>query len=119
MATWQSELLILHNLARKAAGVAPLKVSVSAGRAAQANAKENASRGRLKHQALGPLMTGSVRAVAENIAYGQQTPAEVMECWMNSRGHRANILNPRYNSVGFGMAQGRKSVFWCVVFMGQ
>ena len=42
----------------------------------------------------------------ENIAAGQQTPAEVMKGWMNSSGHRANILNPNYTEIGVGYVQG-------------
>jgi len=39
----------------------------------------------------------------ENIAMGQQTPADVMTAWMNSAGHRANILNCAYHSLGVGV----------------
>ena len=39
----------------------------------------------------------------ENIAMGQQTPDDVMTAWMNSAGHRANILNCTYHSLGVGV----------------
>lgn len=42
---------------------------------------------------------------AENIAYGQQTAQQVMNTWMNSSGHRANILNPNFNQIGVGVAK--------------
>jgi len=42
------------------------------------------------------------RRWAENVAAGQQTPAEVVEGWMNSPGHRANILNPNLTTLGVG-----------------
>lgn len=42
------------------------------------------------------------RAVAENIAAGQESAAEVVEGWMNSPGHRVNILNPAYKEIGIG-----------------
>lgn len=42
---------------------------------------------------------------AENIAYGQQTAQQVMNTWMNSSGHRANILNPNFNIIGVGIAR--------------
>ena len=38
----------------------------------------------------------------ENIAGGNETPEEVVECWMNSPGHRRNILHPRFNKLGVG-----------------
>ncbi|WP_185845213.1 CAP domain-containing protein [Nonomuraea sp. WAC 01424] len=52
-------------------------------------------------------------AFAENIAFGQATPASVMSSWMNSSGHRANIMNCRYTVIGVGAAknaQGR--IYW-------
>jgi uncharacterized protein YkwD len=52
------------------------------------------------------------RAVAENIAKGQPTPAAVMQAWMNSSGHRANILNCRYRNIGIGLAYAGRSPVW-------
>jgi uncharacterized protein YkwD len=40
--------------------------------------------------------------LGENIAAGQRTPQEVMTAWMNSSGHRANILKPEYKEIGVG-----------------
>jgi uncharacterized YkwD family protein len=42
----------------------------------------------------------------ENIAKGQKTPQEVMNAWMNSSGHRANILKPEYDAIGVGYYHG-------------
>lgn len=112
------DLLNLHNSARQAAGVKPLVLSNTAATAAQNCANENAAMGRLKHQPLGPLLTGKVRTAGENIAYGQNSPQEVMESWVSSRAHRRNILNPAYKSAGFGMAKGKRYIFWCAVFLG-
>lgn len=42
----------------------------------------------------------------ENIAKGQKTPQEVMNAWMNSSGHRANILKPEYDVIGVGFYHG-------------
>lgn len=44
----------------------------------------------------------SYRAAGENIAKGQRSPSEVMNAWMNSSGHRANILNGSYDCIGVG-----------------
>jgi uncharacterized YkwD family protein len=46
------------------------------------------------------------RSAGENIAKGQKSPQEVMNAWMNSSGHRANILNRSYNSIGVGYYNG-------------
>ncbi len=45
-------------------------------------------------------------AAGENIAKGQRTPQEVMNAWMNSPGHRQNILNGQYNAIGVGFYRG-------------
>ena len=57
-------------------------------------------------------------AAAENIASGQKTAAEVMNTWMNSSGHRANILNPAYNQIGVGVARDNNgNLFWTQMFI--
>jgi uncharacterized protein YkwD len=44
-------------------------------------------------------------AYGENVAYGYATPEQVMNGWMNSPGHRANILNCSFKEIGVGLAQ--------------
>ena len=48
----------------------------------------------------------------ENIAMGQQDPASVMDSWMHSSGHRANILNPNYDSIGVGYSAEDGTPHW-------
>lgn len=56
------------------------------------------------------------RAAGENIAYGQSTPQAVVTAWMNSSGHRANILNSAYTQIGVGyVANGH---YWTQMFIG-
>ena len=58
----------------------------------------------------------SYRAAGENIAYGQTTPQAVVTAWMNSSGHRANILNSSYTQIGVGyVANGN---YWTQMFIG-
>ncbi|MZD04249.1 sigma-70 family RNA polymerase sigma factor [Streptomyces sp. SID5785] len=52
----------------------------------------------------------------ENIARGQQTPAQVMDSWMNSPGHRANILNCAFKEIGLGVHEGSGGPWWTQVF---
>lgn len=57
------------------------------------------------------------RGAGENIAWGQKTPEDVMRAWMNSEGHRANILNAKFTKIGVGYyrnAQGRN--YWTQLF---
>lgn len=58
----------------------------------------------------------SFRRAGENIAYGQRTPQAVVNAWMNSSGHRANILNASYTQIGVGyVANGH---YWTQMFIG-
>lgn len=57
------------------------------------------------------------REAGENIAYGQKTPQQVMEGWMNSPGHRANIMNKNYTKIGVGYYQNSNGVnYWTQLF---
>ena len=59
----------------------------------------------------------SYRGAGENIAWGQKTPEQVMNGWMNSAGHRANILNAKYTSIGIGYYQNSAGVnYWSQLF---
>lgn len=56
-------------------------------------------------------------ASGENIAYGQNSPQEVMSGWMNSSGHRANILNASFTSIGIGHMENASGVdYWTQLF---
>ena len=44
----------------------------------------------------------SYKSTAENVAFGQSTPEQAVQCWMDSPGHRENILNPEFNEIGVG-----------------
>ena len=55
--------------------------------------------------------------LGENIAYGQRTADEVFQAWMNSSGHRANILNPAFRDLGVGLAyNGSGRPYWVQSF---
>lgn len=58
----------------------------------------------------------SYRTAGENIAYGQRTPAAVMDAWMNSSGHRANILSGSYTQIGVGYCASGS--YWTQMFIG-
>lgn len=56
------------------------------------------------------------RAAGENIAYGYSTPQTVVNAWMNSEGHRKNILNASFTQIGVGyVSQGH---YWTQMFIG-
>lgn len=58
----------------------------------------------------------SYRGSGENIAWGQRTPEQVMEGWMNSEGHRANILNKNFKNIGVGFYQENGVNYWVQLF---
>ncbi len=57
------------------------------------------------------------RSAGENIAKGQQTPSAVVNAWMNSSGHRANILNPSFTHIGVGYVENGR--YWTQMFIGK
>ena len=60
----------------------------------------------------------SYRYAGENIAYGYPTPAQVVDGWMNSEGHRKNILSASFNRIGVGCYESRGVLYWSQFFIG-
>ena len=105
----------LTNAERAKAGIAPFRVSTQLMQAAQIQADQMARLGRLEHELSGakyPTPSDRLAAVGyrwqtygENIAMGQTSAAAVVDSWMHSSGHRANILNSRFQEIGIGYAR--------------
>jgi len=114
------DLVALHNDARRNKWLwkaEPLVRSELLSQYAQDWANKMAVNGRLTHSSMSDIMKLGYTAVAENIAYGQKSPEEVMDTWMNSSGHKKNILNSKFNAIGCGLSlssNGRP--YWCVCF---
>ncbi|CAN1212090.1 SCP domain-containing protein [Tumidithrix helvetica PCC 7403] len=124
---YETELLRLTNLERQKVGLAPLKLSSQLRKAAKKHALDMAINNYFSHTGLnGSSMVSRVKAtgytysaVGENIAAGRPTPSATIQQWMNSSGHRANILNPKFNEIGFGYANvpdSRYQHYWVQVF---
>lgn len=63
-------------------------------------------------------MVHTTQPVGENIAMGQHSSGEVLNAWMNSSGHRANILNPGYTRIGVAAyTTPDGTIFWCQQFL--
>lgn len=60
-----------------------------------------------------------IGTLGENIAYGQKSPEEVMKAWMNSPGHRKNILNPNFKRVGVGCLYTQGRYYWVQCFSSE
>ena len=57
-------------------------------------------------------------ARGENIAGNYASPSAVVNAWMNSSGHRANILSESYNYIGVGYAYSGGDIYWAQLFAG-
>lgn len=95
--------------------------------AAQLHAQQMAQYQRMDHTISGaqyPTLQSRLDAVgypyrnaAENVAWNTQTAQSVVTGWMNSSGHRANILNPALTEIGAAMARSAKGEpYWIQVF---
>lgn len=109
---WRArEVLKLVNIERAKHGRRPLRLAERCQRQADKRAKEIC--GRFNHKGAFSGL-GHYRNMGENIAKGQKTPGAVVRAWMRSKGHRANILSPRYTDLGVGFHRGR----WVQTFGG-
>ncbi|MEU2390520.1 sigma-70 family RNA polymerase sigma factor [Streptomyces sp. NPDC007369] len=114
------QVVALVNAERAKAGCGPLKDDAQLRTAAQGHSDDMANRSFFSHTSPDGTDPGDRTTAAgyrwstygENIARGQQTPDSVMESWMNSSGHRANILNCAFKDIGVGMHQGPGGPWW-------
>lgn len=112
----------LVNIERRKAGVAPLKFSNELLDAATIRAEEITSyysHTRPNGQPHSSLIKDGKYTVGENIAAGYTTPEEAVKGWMNSQGHRENILNSDYTEIGVGYAYKEDSEYkhyWVQMF---
>lgn len=105
------ETLVIHytNLERLKRGLPALTVSRSLQTLSRKKAVNMAKTHNLSH-GVSPQPPGG-----ENIAWNQSTALEVVRSWMNSDGHRANILSRNYSTIGVGMSQGN-GPYWAQMF---
>ncbi len=112
---------------KKFAATTPLKQAAALDRVALAHAQDMAARSYLDHKAPDGSMpaeresrAGYARvAVAENVAAGQTGAEEVVNTWLASSGHCANLMTPRYSEMGVAYAVNRasdKGIYWAQVF---
>jgi uncharacterized protein YkwD len=115
-----STMLSLVNAERRKVGAAALTCNSMLNKAASNHATDMARNGCFSHVSCDGKTTLAMRLQAvgwtkgggENIAKGQTSETQVMTSWMNSSGHKANILNTRYRAFGFA----RQLNIWVQVF---
>lgn len=109
-----SQVVSLVNAARADAGCGAVSTDGALTAAAQGHSADMAANDYFSHTSQDGRSFGDrIRAagygggaIAENIAAGQSSASSVMASWMDSSGHRANILNCSYSRIGVGVAQG-------------
>ncbi|MEV7520727.1 CAP domain-containing protein [Streptomyces sp. NPDC091371] len=108
-----AQVLALVNQERAAAGCPALSLNAKLTKAAQDHSADMAAHSNMSHTGsdgsdAGQRITRAGYAwssYGENVAYGYSTAEKVMEGWMNSPGHRQNILNCSFKEIGIGLAQ--------------
>lgn len=124
----EKEVFDLVNKTRASYGLSQLKWANDLAAVARAHSQDMINRRFFDHtnpDGLSPFdrmrAAGiSYRTAAENIAYGQKTPEAVMNAWMNSSGHRANILNANVKELGVGAAANSAgTIYWTQEFVAR
>ncbi len=122
--SWEAQVLELVNQERAKAGLNALQMDERTAQAASVRAQEitrsfshtrpDGSNFNTALQEAGVSYT----AYGENIAYGQSSPQQVMNQWMNSAGHRANILNPNFTAMAVGHTKNASGTdYWVQLFI--
>ena len=124
VSSYESEVIRLVNEARVKNGLKPLTANWELSRVARYKSQDMVDNRYFSHTSptYGPPFQMirafglSFRTAGENIAYGQRSPQAVVNAWINSSGHRANILNASYTQIGVGyVANGH---YWTQMFIG-
>jgi len=124
VSSYESEVVRLVNQHRAQNGLPPLTANWELSRVARYKSQDMADNRYFSHTSptygtpfqMIRAFGISFRTAGENIAYGQKTPQTVVNAWMNSSGHRANILNGSYTQIGVGyVANGN---YWTQMFIG-
>lgn len=126
ISTFESEVIRLVNVQRTNRGLKALGKSVKLCNIARIKSQDMINSNYFSHTSprygspfnMMENMGVQFMAAGENIAMGQTTPAQVMNSWMNSPGHRANILSVAYSQIGVGLAKNKNGVcYWTQEFI--
>ena len=125
--TAATDVVRLTNESRRSSGLRALVISPRLMEAARLHAEQMAAWQRLAHTIEGaryPTMQARLEAAgyaylnaAENVAWNQRSASDVMRTWLNSSGHRANIMDPALTEIGTAVAYSLKGEpYWIQVF---
>ncbi|MGZ0085467.1 CAP domain-containing protein [Caldibacillus thermoamylovorans] len=110
---YEQQVVELTNKERAKYGLPPLQVDLALSKVAREKSRDMAVNNYFSHNSptygspfeMMKKFGISYTAAGENIAKGQRTPQEVVNAWMNSEGHRANILNKNFTHIGVGFEE--------------
>ncbi|WP_195238204.1 CAP domain-containing protein [Romboutsia sp. 1001285H_161024_C4] len=126
--SYQREIVNIVNAERSKRGLAPLTLDSSLSNVATKKSQDMINRGYFDHNSptygspfdMMKQFGISYKAAGENIAMGQKDPQDVMNSWMNSDGHRKNILSPNFTHIGVGIAKASNGqLYWTQMFIGK
>lgn len=122
----EDEVIRLVNIQRANAGLQTLTQNWQLSRVARYKSQDMIDKGYFAHTSptygspFKMMESFGIRysAAGENIAMGQRTPSEVMNAWMNSPGHRNNIMSPSFTQIGVGLAKDKNGrMYWTQMFI--
>ena len=127
-AAFQKEVVRLVNVERQKQGLGKLSLNAKLSNVATLKSQDMINKNYFDHTSptygspfdMMKQFNISYKTAGENIAKGQKTPAEVVKAWMNSQGHRENILNKNYTEIGIGVAKDANgTLYWTQMFIGK
>ena len=122
--SYEAEVIRLVNVIRRENGLGELSVNWELSRVARYKSQDMSDKRYFSHTSptygspfqMMKAFGITYRHAGENIAYGYSSPQAVVNGWMNSEGHRKNILNPNFTQIGVGyVSQGG---YWTQMFIG-
>ncbi|MFE8699201.1 CAP domain-containing protein [Cytobacillus sp. FJAT-54145] len=124
LSQFEQEVVTLTNNERAKYGLQPLKVDLKLSEVARVKSSDMKSNGYFSHTSptygspfdMMKQFAVQYRSAGENIAMGQRSPQEVVTAWMNSEGHRKNILSSNFTHIGVGHVEGN---YWTQMFIGR
>ncbi|WP_391558874.1 CAP domain-containing protein [Robertmurraya sp.] len=125
LSAYEQKVVDLTNQERAKNGLAALKVDTALSKVAREKSLDMSKNGYFSHTSptygspfdMMKQFGISYQYAGENIAMGQRTPEEVVQAWMNSEGHRKNILSANFNYIGVGYVESGN--YWTQMFISK
>lgn len=125
VSAFEKEVVELVNKQRQANGLSPLKLNTELSNVARMKSQDMKDKNYFSHTSptygspfdMMKKFNISYKSAGENIAKGQKTPQAVVNAWMNSEGHRKNILSKSFTEIGVGYIQENNTTYWTQMFI--